>query len=246
MHLPRFGWQPIGLRFETRGKGHGLGLCQHGANEMANQGKGYEEIFKYYYTGISIKEFEKPCKSKPLANKIIVVDPGHGGYENKGVIGEGGTEEKDIVLDIALKMKNILEELGAKPILTREDDTYVSLKKRSNISNELGPDFFISIHMNSFGNSSISGTEIYHYRGDKEGEIVANSIIEKICNNINTVNRGVKTADFYLLKEVKTSSIHIEVTYLTNPEEEIKLKDEDFREKTARSIADGIVEYYAY
>ncbi len=234
------------IRFETRGKGHGLGLCQYGANEIAREGKGYEEILKYYYTGIDIKEYEKPCKDKPLANKVIVIDPGHGGQENPGVIGEGGLEEKDLMLDIAKRLKRNLIELGSAVDVTREDDRYTSLKKRANISNKLRPDFFISLHMNSFGNSSISGTEIYHYRGDKEGEIVANCIIKKISSNLDMINRGVKTTDFYLLKEVRTSSIHIELAYLTNPSEEERFKDENFREGVAKAISEGIVEYYSY
>lgn len=234
------------IRFETRGKGHGLGLCQYGANEIAKEGKNYEEILKYYYTGIDIKEYEKPCKKKPLINKIIVIDPGHGGQENTGVVGEGGLKEKDITLDIAKRLRRNLLELGSLVYTTREDDIYVSLKKRSDISNRLRPDFFFSLHMNSFGNSSISGVEVYHYRGDKEGEIIANSIIEKISSNLNIINRGVKTADFYLLKEVKTSSIHIELGYMTNPEEEKRFAHESFREEIARAISEGIVEYYSY
>lgn len=242
----RFGWKPTVLRFETRGKGHGLGLCQYGANEIAKQGKKAEEILKYYYTGIDIKKYEKPDKNKPINNKVIVIDPGHGGKENIGIVGQQELMEKDITLSIAGELKNELENLGAKVILTREEDVYVSLSGRAKIANQIRPNFFISIHMNSFTNTSISGIEIYHYRGDKEGEVMSNFIIKNMSEKLGGVNRGVKISDFYLLKTVTTSAIHIEVEYLTNPEEEKKFMNNDYIKSIAKSIADGITEYYRY
>lgn len=242
----RFGWRPTALRFETRGKGHGLGLCQYGANEIARQGKKAEEILKYYYTGIDIKKYEKPDKNKPLNNKVIVVDPGHGGKENMGVIGEQGLVEKDVTLSISQELKKELEDLGAQVLLTRNTDKYVSLNNRAKIANEIKPNFFISIHMNSFTNSNIAGTEIYHYRGDKEGENMSNFIIRNMEEKIGCVNRGVKVADFYLLKTVTKSALHIEVEYLTNLEEEKKLMKYDYLKSIAKAIALGITEYYDY
>jgi len=178
---------------------------------MAKKGNNFREIIQYYYTGVDIKEFELPCKRKPLINKMFVIDPGHGGEESIGIIGQRGLMEKDVVLSIAKGLKEELEALGATVKLTREEDIYVSLKKRAELSNTHRPDFFISLHMNSFGNSNISGAEVYYYRGDREGEILGNFIIEKLSKNMNIVNRGVKQSDFYLLKEVKNSSLHIEL-----------------------------------
>lgn len=242
----RFGWKPVVLRFETRGEGHGLGLCQYGANEIAKQGKKAEEILKYYYTGIDIKKYEKPDKDRPINNKVIVIDPGHGGKENMGIVGQEKLMEKDITLSISGELKKELEDLGAKVTLTRDEDVYVSLSARARIANQIRPDFFISIHMNSFTNSSISGIEIYHYRGDKEGEVMSNFIIKNMAEKLGGVNRGVKISDFYLLKTVTSSAIHIEVEYLTNPEEEKKFMDNDYIKRIAKAISDGITDYYRY
>lgn len=242
----RFGWKPMVLKFETRGRGHGLGLCQYGANEMAIEGKKAEEILKYYYTCIDIKEYEKPDKNKPMFNKVVVIDPGHGGEENTGVVGEQGLMEKDITLSIASELKETLESLGAKVVLTRSVDKYLPLNNRAKIANEVRPNFFISIHMNSFTNSNISGIEIYHYRGDKEGEVLSNFIIESMSKKLESVNRGVRTADFYLLKTVITSALQIEVAYLTNREEEKKFMDHNYIKRVAQTIAEGITEYYRY
>lgn len=246
LNSTRFGWSPVIMRFQTIGKGHGLGLCQYGANKMAKEGKSLEEIIRYYYTGVDIKKYEKPTKDKPLNNRILVIDPGHGGEKNPGIIGAKGLMEKDVNLQIAEVLKEILQNSGAKVKVTREEDIYVPLSKRARIANENRPDFFISIHMNSFTNPSISGTEVYHYRGDKQGEILASFIIRKMTQELKTINKGVKTADFYLLKSVTTSAVHLEVAYLSNPQEEKKLTDKKYIEKIAKSIADGIKEYYAY
>jgi len=242
----RFGFKPVALKFETRGKGHGLGLCQYGANEMAVEGKTAEEILKYYYTGIDIKKYEKPDIDRPMFNRSIVIDPGHGGTESIGVVGKEGLKEKDLTLKIALELKELLEDLGSKVVLTRDADEYLSLKGRAKIANEVRPNYFIGIHMNSFKNTNISGVEIYHYRGDKDGEVLANFLIESMSKGLESVNRGVKTADFYLLKSVTTSALHIEIAYLTNPEEERKFMDYEYIKRVAESIADGITKYYKY
>lgn len=242
----RFGFKPVTLKFETRGKGHGLGLCQYGANQMAVEGITAKEILKYYYTGVDIKQYEKPDIDRPMFNRIIVIDPGHGGNENIGVTGKEGLKEKDLTLEIALELKGLLEDLGSEVILTRERDEYLSLRGRARIANEIRPNFFISIHMNSFKNTNISGIEIYHYRGDKDGEVLANFLIESMSKGLESVNRGVKTADFYLLKNVTTSVLHIETAFLTNPEEERKFMDYKYIKRVAECIADGITKYYRY
>ncbi|PAB59968.1 N-acetylmuramoyl-L-alanine amidase [Anaeromicrobium sediminis] len=242
----RFGWQPIKFKIYTRGKGHGLGLCQYGANKMAILGKNYEEILKYYFTGVKIKELQMPNKEKPLYNKVIVIDPGHGGEHSEDNEGILGTREKDINLSIGIKLKKSLEELGAKVIITRDKDEYVSLGKRANISNEIMPDFFLSIHQNSFKNSNICGSEIYIYRGDEESATLAEIILEKLSQNAKVVSRGVKIADFFLLREVRSSALQIEVGFITNEEEEKRLLDEEFQNNIGMNISKAIVEYYNY
>lgn len=246
LNSTRFGWKPTAFQFETQGVGDGLGLCQYGANQMAAEGKKADEILNYYFTGIQIKEFEQPSINKPLRDKIFVVDPGHGGDNEEDVKGPTGLREKDVNLSIALKVADLLEEAGAKVFVTRKEDIYVPLGKRANLANDLRPNFFLSIHQNYFANPNISGSEIYHYRGDQDGEALAVQILKELSEGIGTADRGVKVADFFLLREVRTSALQIEVAYITNPEEEAKLKDEEFRSKAAEAIVKGLIRYYTY
>jgi N-acetylmuramoyl-L-alanine amidase len=91
----------------------------------------------------------------------IVIDPGHGGHDT-GTIGKGGLREKDLVLDVALQLRTMLEDkLGAEVILTRDRDVFVSLEDRTAIANQRQADVFVSIHANSSSNRAISGVETY-------------------------------------------------------------------------------------
>jgi stage II sporulation protein D len=239
----RFGWNPVILRFYTRGRGHGLGMCQYGADAMAKEGSSYKEIIDYYFTGVkilSVKEFDQ---NKPLKGKVFVIDPGHGG-DSKDNVGPKGLREKDVNLDIALQLSEFLQEAGAKAYLTRKDDREILLSSRAEMANSIRPHFFISIHQNGFYNQAVSGTEIYYYNGDKEGERLGRMIMLQLVEDVGAINKGVKTANFYILREAKVRSVLLELFYITNPEEEEKLKLKEYRTSVARSIFKGILRYY--
>lgn len=242
----RFSFSPAVITFVTRGKGDGLGLCQYGGNQMAIEGKDYLEILNYYFTGIEIKKIEAPCIEKPLNGRIIMLDPGHGGENSHDYIGPSGTREKDIVLNISQKLKVSLEALGAEVVLTRNKDQYVSLSNRAQMANKLRPDFFISVHLNGYANPLIHGCEIYYYRSDKESETLAKSIMAHLTKNREILDRGIRIADFYLLREVNVGSLHLELEYITNPDVENKLNDESYIDMIIGRITDGFVDYYKY
>lgn len=244
LNSTRFSWKPEKIRFFTIGKGDGIGLCQYGANQRAIEGKKAEEILKYYYTGVTIKKMEIKDIKRPLKGKTIMIDPGHGGKKSEGHLGVTGLREQDVNLDIALYLEQGLEKLGAKVYMTRREDKHLSVAARSDLANKILPDFFISIHQNYFKNPNISGTEVYYYRGDKEAKRLGEEIIKEMVKDLGTINKGVKTANFFLLRDTKISSLHIEVAYISNPEEEALLKTEEFQTKTAIAIANGIVNYY--
>lgn len=236
--------QPSKIRFISFGKGDGLGLCLNGANEMAKQGYSYEEIIKYYYTGVEIDKLTKPCIKKPLNGKIIMLDPGHGGEDSEDNIGTIGLRERDVVLKISKNLSKKLTALGAKTILTREDDVYMSLSERSRLANKIRPNFFISIHLNSFMNTSIHGCEIYHYRKDKEALLLSQKIMESLVDNLEFIDRGIKVSDFFLLREVGVTCVHLEVNYISNVEMENNLKDDKYLEEISKYLCEGIVNYY--
>ena len=138
----------------------------------------------------------------------------------------------------------LLKEAGAKVFLTRTGKKHINLSERAEIANGMKPDFFISICQSVFPNGSASGTEAYHYREDKEAAKLGSMILEEISPEMKCRNRGLRTADLYILKEVKCSTLQLNILYITNPEDEKKLADPDMRRKAARAIERGIIRYY--
>jgi stage II sporulation protein D len=244
LNSTRFDYIPVKFLVKCIGTGHGLGLCQCGASQMAQSGRNYQEILKYYYTGISFGQMEIPDSSKPLKGIRLVLDAAQGGEgcdDNKGTT---GLREKDVNLDIVLKLKELLAEQGAEVYLTRESDASMALSDRAALSNGKRPDFFLSVGQNSFPNSTASGTELYYYRGDSQGEKLSRLIIEELSATLGLKNRGVRTAEFYLLREVRASAVIIQLLYISNPQDEKLLAEPGFREAAAKGIFKAIKAYY--
>jgi N-acetylmuramoyl-L-alanine amidase CwlD len=173
---------------------------------------------------------------------LICIDPGHGG-KDCGTIGPTGLREKDVNLDIALKLGNKLKDAGFKVIFTRESDINHSVDEITNFANSNNADLFISVHNNSHPSPDMSGTQTFYFGQSPGGSFLANSLNAKIIEQIGTINRGVKTANFVVLKNTKMVSALVEGTFMCNPNEEAKLKDPDFRDKIATGIYNGIIEY---
>ena len=184
--------------------------------------------------------------------RTIVIDPGHGGNDN-GAIGFSGTREKDITLAVALKTKKFLQESGEKVIITREADTEVALPT-STAGEELqarvdtayldpNSKIFVSIHCNAFVNSASNGTETFFFE-DPESQRLATILNEELIAAGGLKNRGVKSANFYVLTHSKIPATLLELAFLTNPDEEMLLTDENFQNEIARAIARGIQKFF--
>jgi len=245
LNSTRFNYIPVKFLVKCIGTGHGLGLCQCGANEMAKSGRGYQDILKYYYTGVNLGEMEIPDSTKPLKGARMVLDAAHGGENCEDNRGSTGLREKDVNLEIVMRLKELLEEQGAEIYLTRNSDVSMALSDRATLSNGKRPDFFLALGQNSFPNSTASGTEIYYYRGDIQGEKLSKLIIERLNKSLGLKNRGVRTAEFYLLREVRASAVMIQLLYISNPQDEKLLSDKSFREAAATTIFEAIKEYYS-
>jgi len=235
LNSTRFDYIPVKFLIKCIGTGHGLGLCQCGANSMARSGMSYQEILKYYYTGIRFEQMEVPDSERPLKGVRIVLDAARGGED---------CDEGNANLDIVLKLKSLLEGQGAEVYLTRSSDEEMVLSDRAAISNDKRPDLFLSIGQNCFSNPTASGTEIYYYRGDSQGEKLSKLIMENVSGSLGLKNRGVRMADFYLLREIKASSVIIQLLYTSNPQDKELLYSQSFRESAAAAIFKGIGAYY--
>jgi N-acetylmuramoyl-L-alanine amidase len=214
-----------------------------------------------------------------------VLDPGHGG-EDPGAIGVTGTQEKIVVLDVAMRLKARLEADGFEVLLTRSCDTLVPLSDRSKIANTKRADLFVSIHANAAPNRQACGLETYFLSESKtdwertvaarenaalefettdaarmtdeleliltdlaqneflyESSELAAKIQEMTLPLARVNNRGVRQANFYVLRNNYMPAVLVECGFLTNRSEEKLLNDSKHRDRLAEGIAKGIVEF---
>ena len=185
---------------------------------------------------------------------LIALDAGHGGKDS-GAVGVTGVLEKNVNLTITLAVDRLLREVGLRTLLTRDGDTYPTLKERTEIANMAAASLFLSIHNNSMGSgdSSSSGTETF-YSGTAEkysveGKKLAQSIQRNLLAAIGSKDRGAKTwwgGELYVLGNTTMTAALTEVGFLSNAAEEAKLKDPTYLNKSARGIARGILEYLGW
>lgn len=197
--------------------------------------------------------------AKSVSKQTIIVDAGHGG-DDGGAIGIDGTVEKDINLDVALKLEKILRFYGFNVIMTRTEDVMTcddgldSLRKRkiSDIHNrfdilEKNPDaVFISVHQNKFEDSSQHGTQVFYSGNNDNSKRLAEAIQSSIVSELQPDNsRVVKKSGsgIYLLYHAKLPAVLVECGFISNPAEVKKLNDENYRMKLAILIADGLLKY---
>jgi N-acetylmuramoyl-L-alanine amidase len=172
----------------------------------------------------------------------LVIDPGHGGTD-PGAVGKSGLKEKECTLYISKKVKELLKNKNVTVEMTRDDDSYVTLEERANYANLKGARYFVSIHINSAEVDTAEGTEVYALNKGGEGEKLSAVILEKMVSNLQLKNRGVKYANFTVLKQTNMPAILVEVCFISNIEEEALLKDDDFKNKVAANIANGFLRY---
>ncbi|MFL0195601.1 N-acetylmuramoyl-L-alanine amidase [Clostridium sp. WILCCON 0269] len=180
---------------------------------------------------------------------IIVIDPGHGMGSDVGATGIGGLQEDDITLAVGLKTGKILEEHGVNVVYTRTTDmrstpmsVTESLQKRCDISNNVNAKYFVCIHTNSFDSSSAYGTETLYYTGNEEGKKLASYIQNSIVEEVGTYNRGLKDGSWlYIARNTVAPAVLTELGFVTNPDDAAKLSSDEYRQKFAQAIADGIL-----
>ena len=184
--------------------------------------------------------------------KIILIDPGHGGWD-PGKVGKNNELEKDINLAISEHLQMLLELGGATVFLTRSSDKALGdtkntdLAARTTMPSDMQAHIFISIHQNAFPKENVKGAQAFYYDGSKEGERLAKSIQDRIQSYLDPENRKEAKAnkDYYLLRESKTPAVIVECGFLTNPEDLKKLMEENYQERMAWAIYLGILDYFA-
>lgn len=194
----------------------------------------------------------------PITNKVIGIDPGHGGID-PGAVGKNGISENEINLSICLKLKRFIEQSGGVVVITRDDTRGLytdksnsvrdkkteDLKNRMELINSSNCDIFLTIHLNSFPQSKYYGAQTFYSEKCSDSWRLANVVQEELKNILDTDNKRKpqKRDDVYLLQEAHMPSILIECGFLSNPREELLLSDEEYQEKIAWAIYIGIIKY---
>lgn len=193
-----------------------------------------------------------PAISVPATNRTIIIDAGHGG-EDPGAIGSSGVYEKDINLNIALKLQQFIEQNGGIVLMSRVDDADMQgsksndMRLRKKLREENESDVFISIHLNSYPSESCKGAQTF-YANDENSKLLAEKIQKNMVNMLDENNARVakKLTNVYLLKNVNIPSVIVECGFLSNSREEKLLQDEKYQSKIAMAIFMGINEYFGY
>ena len=182
-----------------------------------------------------------------LQNRIIVLDPGHGGKDPGAV--NGSYTEKAIVLKVGTLVKQKLEAAGAKVFMTRTGDTYPTLQDRVDFTDANYGEIFVSIHVNSATSSSAQGAETYYAvtTGDMYQEDIdlATFVNNQIVTNLNMKNRGVKEAQYYVIRNQLIPAVLVELGFISNDSDRNKLTNDRYVELYAESIFKGIQQYYS-
>jgi N-acetylmuramoyl-L-alanine amidase len=171
------------------------------------------------------------------STSTVVIDAGHGGFDRGGVPGQR-IAEKDKTLDVALRLRSILQADGYRVIMTRDQDVFVPLGTRVAIANAYRGASFISIHFNCASRVGANGIETYYYRSDSAS--LAASIHRNVLSGAPSENRGIRRRGFYVLRKTAIPSVLVECGFLTNPTEGRLAQTSDYRQKLAEQIARGI------
>ena len=213
---------------------------------------------RYYVdaNGAWVKDASKDKNTK----RSIFLDPGHGGSDPGAV--SGGVREKDLTLSVYNKVSSKLASLGYTVLTSRNVDKDVDLVDRADQANKANADMLLSIHFNAGGRGIARGIETYYYQAtaDRVPKInkenhnnperlersrkLANKVQQNLLYQTGANDRGVKRASFTVLRETSIPSILVELGFIDNPEERNKIKTNEYQERLANGIVDGIVEYY--
>lgn len=188
---------------------------------------------------VTVPSIVVPTK-KETNKHYVVIDAGHGGSDVGAT--RNGVYEKNITLDVSKRVANLLRKKGYIVEMTRTTDTYVSLQDRVAISEDINPDVFVSIHVNSSNSDSPTGLETHYYK-DNSLEL-AKYVHASLLNHVNSKDRGLFKSRFYVINHTTAPAILVEIGFISSPIERAQLVSESRKQATAKAIAEGINDYF--
>ncbi|MGC9319584.1 MAG: N-acetylmuramoyl-L-alanine amidase [Armatimonadota bacterium] len=195
----------------------------------------------------------RPYEGPSVAGKVIIIDPGHGGWD-RGAEGPTGVQEKQVNLRIATRLASMLRHAGAEVRLLRETDCPVGpdgaskreeLEARLAASEQPDADFFLSIHNNAVGTGepiSAYGTETYYWT--PMSVLPARILQNHLCAELHTRNRFISWRPFYVLRSGDVPRVLVECAFVSNPTEERRMRSDAFVDAAARALAGGLAEFF--
>lgn len=216
-------------------------------------------IFTFLFGKMPEQEKTIQTVSLPVSGKTIVIDAGHG-KPDEGAESSNGTTEAETNLKIALKLQNLLEQSGSTVILTRSDENAIydidsktlkqkkisDIHNRVKIGNESQADIFVSIHLNKIPEQQYYGWQCFYKEGNEDGKKLAELIQSNLNESMQKENNRVamKIDNIYIIKKVEIPTTIVECGFLSNPEEEKQLLDDNYQNKLAWGIYNGIIDYF--
>jgi N-acetylmuramoyl-L-alanine amidase len=176
-----------------------------------------------------------PEGSRP--STTVIIDAGHGGFDRGGIAGQR-VDEKTMNLDVALRLRSVLQGYGYRVVMTRDQDVFIPLGTRVAIANSYRDAIFVCIHFNATPRRSASGIETYFY--SSQSLSLASAIHYYVAGGAPSANRGVRRRGFFVLRRTTIPSVLVECGFLTNPAEAQYAQNSAYRQKLALEIAHGI------
>ena len=209
-------------------------------------------IICFFIFSISLPKVTAVVKDLDLLGKTFVLDAGHGGVDAGAQSGQ--IIEKELNLILTQKLEKELVSRGATVYLTRDEDEDLStstvnrkrndLYNRAKYINDISPDMYISIHLNSTTSSAWKGLQVFYTNKNKENETIAATITDYLKQNISNVREIKEDNTYYMYKHITAPGVLIETGFISNPNENYLLRQEWYQDKLVKSIADGIELYF--
>ncbi len=202
---------------------------------------------------ISISKTYALNNEQPLFDKVIYIDPGHGGIDSGTTYKK--IYEKDINLLLSKKLADSLRNLGATVYLTRETDKDLALnnaknRKRSDLIgrayliNKTKPDMYLSIYVNYLSNTRYKGLQIFYNNKNKENKIIANNLTKYIKEKTHNVREPKYSSTYYMYNNIKEPGVLIELGFLSNPDDRYRLTHEEYQNKLISNLTYSIEKYF--
>lgn len=171
--------------------------------------------------------------------RTVIIDPGHGGHDKGGQWGR--VYEKHLALDTSIRLEAHLKKMGFNTVLTRRSDTFISLPGRMQMANKYRNAIFISVHYNYTWKQHVSGIETFYHNANSKS--LAQAVHRGMMSRVKVVDRGVKYARYYVIRNTKMPAVLVEGGFVSNSNERSRMKTAWFRDAVARGVAEGVQRY---